>query len=87
MPQAVLAKILRKLGPLLAEADFNGIVREVSLEFEPAAEVGDHVLVHSGFAISRIKFDTVERTYDLLEAVGALEEELAAECEPEPEPE
>ena len=52
----------------------------------PAAEAGDYILVHSGFAISRIKFDTAERTYDLLEAVGALEEELAG-CDSEPEPE
>jgi hydrogenase maturation factor len=43
--------------------------------------------VHSGFAISRIKFDTAERTYDLLEAVGALEEELAAEFDSDPEEE
>jgi len=86
MPRAVSAKILRKVGPLLAEADFSGMVRQVSLEFVPAAEAGDYILVHSGFAISRIKFDTAERTYDLLEAVGALEEELAG-CDSEPEQE
>jgi hydrogenase expression/formation protein HypC len=37
---------------------FGGIVKEVNLAFVPEARVGDYVLVHVGFAISRI--DEVE---------------------------
>ncbi|HEY1197936.1 MAG TPA: HypC/HybG/HupF family hydrogenase formation chaperone [Thermoplasmata archaeon] len=34
----------------LAEVDFGVAVRSVNLVFTPEAEVGDYVIVHSGFA-------------------------------------
>ncbi len=59
-----------------ARVQFGGIVREVSLSFVPEAELGDYVLVHVGFAISRLDSLEAERTYKLLEEMGALEAEL-----------
>jgi len=38
----------------LARVQFGGIVRRVSLDFVPEATVGYYVVVHVGFAISRI---------------------------------
>ena len=55
---------------------FGGIVRQVSLHFVPEANVGDYVMVHVGFAISRVDAEEAERTYKLLEELGALEGEL-----------
>jgi len=55
---------------------FGGIVRQVSLDFVPEAGVGDYVMVHVGFAISRVDSAEAERTYRLLEEMGALEAEL-----------
>ena len=37
-----------------ARIDFSGVAREVSLAFVPEVVVGDYVLVHVGFAITRI---------------------------------
>ena len=37
----------------------------------------DYVMVHVGFAISKVAADEAERTYKLLAEMGALEEELA----------
>ena len=62
----------------LARVEFGGIVRQVSLDFVPEAEVGDYVMVHVGFAISKVAADEAERTYKLLAEMGALEEELGA---------
>ena len=59
-----------------ARVQFGGIVRQVSLDFVPEANVGDYVMVHVGFAISRVDAEEAERTYALLEEMGALEEEL-----------
>ena len=42
----------------------------------PEAEVGDYVMVHVGFAISRVDAEEAERTYVLLEQMGALQDEL-----------
>jgi hydrogenase expression/formation protein HypC len=59
-----------------ARVQFGGIVRQVSLDFVPEAGLGDYVMVHVGFAISRVDSVEAERTYKLLEEMGALEEEL-----------
>lgn len=60
-----------------ARVQFGGIVRQVSLDFVPEAVVGDYVMVHVGFAISRVDAEEAERTYALLEEMGALEDEMA----------
>ena len=59
-----------------ARVQFGGIVRQVSLDFVPEAGLGDYVMVHVGFAISRVDVSEAERTYKLLEEMGALEAEL-----------
>jgi len=76
---AVPGKILdiaERNGLRLARVQFGGIVRKVSLDFVPEAAVGEHVIVHVGFAISRIDEDEARRTYEMLEEMGALEGEF-----------
>lgn len=43
--------------PLLkmGRVSFGGVVKEVSLAYVPEAEVGDYVLVHVGFALTRVE--------------------------------
>lgn len=57
----------------LGIVDFGGTKRSVLLDFVPDAQVGDYVLVHVGFAISRIDELEAQRTYELLERIGMLE--------------
>jgi hydrogenase expression/formation protein HypC len=79
---AVPGKVLTKEnigGVEVGNVEFGGIVRQVALGFVPEAEVGDYVLVHVGFAISRVDAEEAKRTYELLEQLGALEEELGPE--------
>lgn len=45
---------------------FGGIVREVCLELVPEAQAGDYVVVHVGFAISRIDPEEAQRVFQLL---------------------
>ena len=59
-----------------ARVQFGGIVRQVSLDFVPEAELGDYVMVHVGFAISRVDAVEADRTYKLLKEMGVLEQEL-----------
>jgi hydrogenase expression/formation protein HypC len=58
----------------MAKVQFGGIVREASLDYVPAAKVGDYVLVHVGFAISIVNAEEAERTYRLLEEMDQLTE-------------
>ncbi len=62
----------------VARVQFGGIVRKVSLDFVPETGLGDYVMVHVGFAISRVDAAEAERTYKLLQEMGMLETELAA---------
>ncbi len=76
---AIPGKILeiQEMGPLrAARVQFGGIVREVSLSFVPEANLGDYVMVHVGYAISRVDSIEAERTYKLLQEMGALEAEF-----------
>jgi hydrogenase expression/formation protein HypC len=56
-----------------ARVSFSGVVRPVCLAYVPEAEVGDYVLVHVGFAISRIDEATARETYAILTEIGPLE--------------
>jgi len=56
---------------------FGGITREACLDFVPEASIGDYVLVHVGFAITLVDREEAERTYQLLESMGVLEDELS----------
>jgi hydrogenase expression/formation protein HypC len=58
---------------------FGGTVRQVRLDFVPEAGIGDFVMVHVGFAISKVDEAEAQRTYQLLAEMGVLEEELAPE--------
>ena len=58
----------------IGRVDFGGIVRQAYLDWVPEAQPGDYVLVHVGFAISRVDEAEAERTYDALEQMGLLEE-------------
>ncbi len=58
-----------------ANVDFCGIRKSINLAFTPEAVVGDYVLVHVGFAISRIDASEAHRTFAYLKSIGALSEE------------
>jgi hydrogenase expression/formation protein HypC len=60
----------------VGQVQFGGITRQTHLGFVPEAAVGDYVMVHVGFAISRVDAAEAERTYRILEEMGALAEEL-----------
>lgn len=79
---AIPGKVLTKEnigGVEVGQVQFGGITRQVALGFVPEAQVGDYVMVHVGFAISRVDADEAQRTYELLRELGTLEEELASE--------
>jgi len=69
-------------GNRTARVQFGGIVREAYLDFVPEAAVGDYVMVHVGFAISKVDAEEAQRTYRLLENLGLLESELGTASEP-----
>ena len=62
-------------GPIrMARVQFGGITRDACLEYVPDAVPGDYVLVHVGFAISKVDEAEAFRTYALLEELDQLAE-------------
>ncbi len=51
----------------MGKVDFGGVIREVCLTYTPEAQVGDYVIVHAGFAISRLDEEEAQETLTLLE--------------------
>jgi len=70
--------------PLLrmARVDFGGVSKDVSLAYVPEAQVGDYVIVHVGFAISRLDEEEARRVFSYLEEMDELEELRAQEARP-----
>jgi hydrogenase expression/formation protein HypC len=64
----------------MARVDFGGVRKEACLEYVPETQIGDYVIVHVGFAISRVDEEEALRTLELLRMIDelALEQELGA---------
>jgi hydrogenase expression/formation protein HypC len=56
------------------KASCGGVVREIYLAGCPEAQVGDYVVVHAGFAISRLDVDEANRVFDYLRDIAATSE-------------
>ncbi len=67
----------------MALVDVAGVRREVNIaciiddEHPPESCIGEWVLVHVGFAMSRIDPEEARKTLALLEELGEVQEELA----------
>jgi len=53
---------------------FGGVVKEVSLAYVPEVVVGDYVVVHVGFAISKVDEEEANKTLEYLRQMDELME-------------
>ena len=67
-------------GVRMAKANFGGIVKTVCLEYTPEIVPGDYVLVHVGFALSKVDEEEAARTYAILKEMNQLAELEAEEA-------
>ena len=61
-------------GVPMAKVDFGGITRDACMSYLPDATIGDYVLVHVGFAISRLDEEEAARTFQYLSEMDQLTE-------------
>lgn len=61
-------------GMHMGRVQFGGVTRDACLDYVPETRVGDYVLVHVGFAISRVDEEEARRTYEALAELGQLQE-------------
>ena len=62
----------------IAKVEVGGVKRSVNIGMldKEEARVGDYVLIHVGFAMSKVDEKEAEETLRLLKEIGAYEEEL-----------
>lgn len=58
----------------VGKIDFGGVLKEASLACLPEANVGDYVIVHAGFAISRVDEDEARKVFEYLSEMEELDE-------------
>ena len=61
----------------MGKINFSGIVKEASLAYVPEVVVGDYVIVHVGFALSRVDEGEAQKVFEYLKQIkelGELEE-------------
>lgn len=68
-------------GQPMAKVEFGGILKETCLAFVPEAQVGDYVIVHVGFAISRIDEAEAQEVFGYLQQIGEIGDSM-----PDPQP-
>lgn len=70
IPGEIISVEDNPLGISMGKVSFGGIIKEVCLAFTPEVQLGDYVIVHVGFAISRLDEEEARQT---LEAFAELE--------------
>ena len=61
----------------MGKINFGGIVKEASLAYVPEVKIGDYVIVHVGFALSKVDEDEAQKVFEYLKKIkelGELEE-------------
>ncbi len=58
----------------MGRIDFSGVVKQASLAYVPEVNIGDYVIVHVGFALSKVDEDEAQKVFQYLKKIGELGE-------------
>jgi hydrogenase expression/formation protein HypC len=58
----------------MGRINFGGVVKEASLAYLPEVKIGDYVIVHVGFALSKVDEDEAQKVFEYLKQMGELGE-------------
>lgn len=75
---AVPVRVIELLDGEMAKVDLGGIQKEISLALVDDVAVGDYVILHVGFALSRLDADEAEKSLALFRELSARIEAGAA---------
>ena len=58
----------------MGKIDFSGVIKQASLAYVPEVRVGDYVIVHVGFALSKVDEDEAQKVFEYLKQIEELGE-------------
>ena len=73
--------LIKSLDGQKAEVEIGGVTRAISVVMTPEAQVGDYVIVHTGFALSVLDKKEAEETLRIFAEMAALEDQMAQAAE------
>jgi len=68
---AVPARVVSLLGEQWVETEVGGIRSRVSIALVDEVALGDYLIVHAGFAITRLNVEEAERSLALFDEIAA----------------
>jgi len=71
-----VTEVREEAGLAMGRVDFGGVRKDACLAYLPEVRPGDYVIVHVGFAISKVDEVEALKTLEVLAAMGAIEPEL-----------
>jgi hydrogenase expression/formation protein HypC len=74
VPGQVVRVDENEIGMTMGIVKFGGVTKEVCLAYTPGVAPGEWVLVHVGFAISRLDEDHAMEVFETLRKMGELTE-------------
>lgn len=73
---AIPAKITQLLNEQRAIVDLGGVKKEISLVLVDEIAIGDYVIVHVGFALTRLDEQEAQKTLNIFAQMAALQSKL-----------
>ena len=70
---ALPARVVEMSGNDMGVVDLGGVRKEVSLALVDDVAVGDYVIIHVGFALTKLDPDEAAKTLALFAEMGAVE--------------
>ena len=71
-----VTEIRDEAGLAMGKVDFGGVRKDACLAYLPDIALGDYVIVHVGFAISKVDEAEALKTLEILEEMGVMDAEL-----------
>lgn len=74
---AIPAEVTKLLPDDMAVVSIDGVSKEISVALIENLAVGDYVIIHVGYALTKINPEEAQRTLELLREIGAESREAA----------
>lgn len=83
---AIPARVVALPAPDVARIDLGGVRKDISLALVEDVHVGDYVIVHVGYALTRLDPEEAERTLAMMAEAGLLDPADGVAPRPAPVP-
>ena len=67
----IITSISSEEGLKMAKVSFNGVLKDISIEWVPDAQIGDYVIAHAGSALTILDTREAEDTIEIFRQISS----------------